>query len=633
MFKRITSAALALVLMVGLIAGMPLRVHAVTQMSPSDEVVEFIKQIEGFHAIPYWDVKQWTVGFGTKCPSAELETYLETGIPLEEAEHLLADAMVYFGGEVNRFMKRNDLQLTQQQFDALFSLSYNLGPAWMMDTSNRLVKAVLEGKADNEIVYLMGLRCNAGGSFLQGLLDRRIMEADIYLNGRYQNKVHSDYGLVFYDAAEGKCEAKGQGYDMNLPATPLAVPTYDGYKFLGWYTAKTGGVRITQLDQSTDGLTLYAHWEKIGAADDITTKVENVSVKVLAYSLYVRSGPGVGYSAVGSVSKGDAVTITAVAEQNGSLWGKCSKGWISLDYTDYRPAQQPDEDGGRLTFPMNATVINPNGTAIHHGPHHTYPKIGTVAGWKQVRVLEVKVLLGQTWAKIDQGWVRLDRDVLLHDSAALTHFTDVTITNLSLNVRTGPGTTYSLAGSVKKGDQVKIVAVERVDGALWGRSAQGWISLQYTNFNEGMLPRYQNHTYEQWYDVAAASCTQEGQQRRDCVDCDHYETKVSQVAQHQFGDWYEVSAPDYDKQGLERRDCAKCGFSEVRETGVAQQPEIHIYGTVTGCEALNIRSNAGAGNSLVGMLHKGDRVEILEQKTVGEKVWGRTEKGWICITG
>lgn len=49
---------------------------------------------------------------------------------------------------------------------------------------------------------------------------------------------------------------------------------------------------------------------------------------VTAGTLYVRSGPGTDYDQVGSLSKGDKVTILETS--NG--WGRISDGWISLKY-------------------------------------------------------------------------------------------------------------------------------------------------------------------------------------------------------------------------------------------------------------------------------------------------------------
>jgi uncharacterized protein YgiM (DUF1202 family) len=53
------------------------------------------------------------------------------------------------------------------------------------------------------------------------------------------------------------------------------------------------------------------------------------------------------------------------------------------------------------------------------------------------------------------------------------------------------------------------------------------------------------------------------------------------------------------------------------------------YATVIKTTALNIRNNPDG--AVVGWLGMGERVEILEQKTVSGRLWGRCEKGWICM--
>ena len=54
-------------------------------------------------------------------------------------------------------------------------------------------------------------------------------------------------------------------------------------------------------------------------------------------------------------------------------------------------------------------------------------------------------------------------------------------------------------------------------------------------------------------------------------------------------------------------------------------------GTVT-ANRLYIRSSAGSKGTPVGSYGKGDRVEILETTSIGTTPWGRTDKGWICMT-
>jgi uncharacterized protein YgiM (DUF1202 family) len=59
------------------------------------------------------------------------------------------------------------------------------------------------------------------------------------------------------------------------------------------------------------------------------------------------------------------------------------------------------------------------------------------------------------------------------------------------------------------------------------------------------------------------------------------------------------------------------------------EPE-KLIGTIT-ASALNIRSDAGTGNAVVGTYYQGKQVEILEQKQVGNTTWGRTDQGWISL--
>ena len=53
--------------------------------------------------------------------------------------------------------------------------------------------------------------------------------------------------------------------------------------------------------------------------------------------------------------------------------------------------------------------------------------------------------------------------------------------------------------------------------------------------------------------------------------------------------------------------------------------------TIQASGGLNIRSGAGSDYSVVGHYYNGDRVEILETKTVGSTVWGKTDKGWVSM--
>ena len=49
--------------------------------------------------------------------------------------------------------------------------------------------------------------------------------------------------------------------------TSLPTPTYDGHNFLGWYTQKDGGDKVTTDTVFTVDSTIYAHWQNIPVTD------------------------------------------------------------------------------------------------------------------------------------------------------------------------------------------------------------------------------------------------------------------------------------------------------------------------------------------------------------------------------
>ena len=59
-------------------------------------------------------------------------------------------------------------------------------------------------------------------------------------------------------------------------------------------------------------------------------------------------------------------------------------------------------------------------------------------------------------------------------------------------------------------------------------------------------------------------------------------------------------------------------------------PGTYQLGVVT-ATGLNVRASAGTGSAIVGALKKGDQVKILAQTTVGNTLWGQTDKGWVCM--
>ena len=144
--KRITSFLLAIVLFAGLVLTGAPAVYAESEMKASDALVEVLKKEEGFSEKPYWDYGQYTVGYGTRCPDDMLEEYQENGISEEEAEVLLRNYLANTENTLNKkLIDAYGLTLTQGQFDALISFTYNCGSAWISDTESLFNKSIRTG--------------------------------------------------------------------------------------------------------------------------------------------------------------------------------------------------------------------------------------------------------------------------------------------------------------------------------------------------------------------------------------------------------------------------------------------------------------------------------------------------------
>lgn len=146
-------------------------------MQTSDKGIALIKQFEGCKLTAYQDsVGVWTIGYGWTQPVDGKPIRAGMTIKQETAERLLKTGLVRYESDVSRLVK---VGLTQGQFDALVSFTYNLG-ARSLSTSILLRKrnaGDYAGAADEF------LRWNkAGGKVLNGLTRRREAERALFLS-------------------------------------------------------------------------------------------------------------------------------------------------------------------------------------------------------------------------------------------------------------------------------------------------------------------------------------------------------------------------------------------------------------------------------------------------------------------
>lgn len=147
---------------------------AANTMSISNKGKNLIKEFEGLRLTAYQDsVGVWTIGYG------------HTGNVSKGQVITQAQADAFFDSDVQKFVNGvrsavGNTQLTQGQFDALVSFSYNLGLGNLQKST--LLKKVKANPNDKSIRDEFLKWVKAGGVTLQGLVRRRTAEADLYFS-------------------------------------------------------------------------------------------------------------------------------------------------------------------------------------------------------------------------------------------------------------------------------------------------------------------------------------------------------------------------------------------------------------------------------------------------------------------
>jgi len=147
-------------------------------MRLSDEGAKFIQCWEALKLDRYWDNEDgWTIGWGHLIKPTE---QLPNTITVEKAVELFKTDVMWAEDFVDKVVK---VPLTQQQFDALVSLVFNIGASRFYDST--LLKLLNKGKYNKAADQFRWWRLD-DGKVSNGLVKRRAQETDIFLNGIYQ---------------------------------------------------------------------------------------------------------------------------------------------------------------------------------------------------------------------------------------------------------------------------------------------------------------------------------------------------------------------------------------------------------------------------------------------------------------
>lgn len=655
MQKRWISLLLALVMVCGVFVGTVTRTEATSEMKTSESAIQLIKEFEGFQATPKSDYSQWSVGYGSACNKGDYPN----GITEAEADKLLRADVAKFESAINKFADKNNLTLKQNQFDALISFTYNVGSNWVNDTEGAFRKAVVSGATGSDFIYGIVRWCVAGvgdnKAVQTNLVNRRLAEANLYLNGVYSRSVPANYTYVIYNTNMADCTnmVRIQGYDSTEAVKILANPTKTGYRFLGWYTKENGGEPVSALNASTAGKTFHAHWQEGDGKKDSDGNVVGVAALYTVYAaadgkqdLYEQ--PNVKSKVLRQLKSNEQVTVVAeYMEANGSKWGAIGDGWICLK--DASNELQPEQ---KLENPLEVSVTT-NGVNLRVGPGTNYEKIGTAVKGQKLTITGITKGTYFTWGRFDGGWISLSytdyETVKAESSADANKVTAIgkVINADKLNVRSGPGTGYALTGSYAQGEQMYITLQEKVGGVVWYKTEKGWIHsyyVQLTPVKEGEVPDLKPSEPDQTTPTEPdADDKQETvSDIGTVVNCNTLRirsaagTSNAQVGSLTCGT--QVTITEYTKvNGVSWGKIAQGWISmdyiqlvEGDNSGATGGTVVTTTtGIVVNCTKVNVRSGPGTGNSKVCQLVKGTAVQVLETTQANGATWARTSQGWI----
>lgn len=157
-------------------------------MGVSDSLIKFIESWEGFvaspdsadaHGVDYWNT---TVGYGHVMGDGDDSGIVFPLTPATAEDLLKRDLSMFYIPSVQK--EFGDVQLKQNQFDALVNFAYGWG-AYIWSKAPTLVNDIKSGAAPDKIQSDFEAFDHCGGQYCYGLLRRLTALAEMFNSGQY----------------------------------------------------------------------------------------------------------------------------------------------------------------------------------------------------------------------------------------------------------------------------------------------------------------------------------------------------------------------------------------------------------------------------------------------------------------
>lgn len=200
--------------------------------------------------------------------------------------------------------------------------------------------------------------------------------------------------------------------------------------------------------------------------------------KITGNNVRMREGNSTDYKIISYLKKGSEVNIITKDKDWYSVEYNTVYGWVSADYITV----MNDEESNVI----NKIVDVSSALNVRSGPETSYSVVGKVYDGDKVVVLEQ----GSTWDKIQiddvTGWVKNEYLIIDNATGVYTVIESVeedvyklVSVSSKLNVRKGPGTSYSIVGKLDNGAKVKIIDTNNKWEKIQYNDMEGWVLSEY----------------------------------------------------------------------------------------------------------------------------------------------------------
>lgn len=233
-----------------------------------------------------------------------------------------------------------------------------------------------------------------------------------------------------------------------------------------------------------------------------------------------------------------------------------------------------------------------------------------------------------------------------------------TVTAYALNVRSGPGNTYSILGNVKKGDSVRIINksgdwFKIVYGNSYGYVSSKYVSSMYSDaVTEGVVANcsFLNVRSGPGTGYALTGCLVKGDKvqiitytsgwYKIIYNGNYAYVSAKYIVSGSSGD--QNSSGGSNNQGGSNSGSGSGGGSNSSggsgNNGSSNNTDSTKNGYVANCSFLNIRKNADNTSAVLGVLEKGDKVQIVDEagkwyKIIYKNEYAFVSKNYVVLNG